>query len=59
MAVKGLSHAVRFDLNPPSIQNINIDVAVGDQEIRNAKYQLHNLPLYLSDWVSEILQNYL
>jgi predicted AAA+ superfamily ATPase len=59
MATKALSHAVRFDLNQPSIQNINLDVAVGDKETKNAKYQLLNLPLYLADWASELLQNLL
>jgi len=58
MALKGISHAVRFDLNPPSIQDINLDVAVGGQEVKKAKYQLLNLPLYLADWADDVLQNY-
>ena len=59
MATKTLSHAVRFDLNPPSIQSINLEVAVGDKEKKFAKYQLFNLPLYLAEWSGEIVQNLL
>ncbi len=58
MAEKGLHAAVRFDLNAPSIQNIDMSVAVGGGKLRSAKYRLLNLPLYLADWLPELLKRY-
>jgi predicted AAA+ superfamily ATPase len=56
MAEKGLPFAVRFDANPPSVQNISSDVHVIHSEVKTAKYTLLNLPLYLADWLEDILR---
>lgn len=58
MAEKGLTTGVRFDLNAPSIQNIDINVPVTGGKTKSAKYRLLNLPLYLADWLPELLRRY-
>jgi hypothetical protein len=55
MAEKNLPFAVRFDANLPSRQSINSAVHVVHGEVKTAKYTLLNLPLYLVDWLDEIL----
>jgi predicted AAA+ superfamily ATPase len=39
--------ALRFDLNPPSLQNIDVQVMSG-QEKTTSRYRLRNQPLYLA-----------
>ena len=58
MAEKGLPMGVRFDLNAPSIQDIDINVPIAGGKLRNAKYRLRNFPLYLADWLPELLKRY-
>jgi hypothetical protein len=41
------SDAVRFDINPPSHQQVRVDVSSHDG-MRTARYRLFNLPLYLA-----------
>jgi predicted AAA+ superfamily ATPase len=55
MAEKQLPFAVRFDANPPSRQSINSSVHVVHGDVKAAKYTLLNLPLYLADWLDDIL----
>jgi hypothetical protein len=55
MAEKSLPFAVRFDANPPSRQSINSSVHVVHGEVKAAKYTLLNLPIYLADWLDDIL----
>jgi predicted AAA+ superfamily ATPase len=58
MAEKGLPMGVRFDLNAPSVQDIDINVPIAGGKLRNAKYRLRNFPLYLADWLPELLKRY-
>jgi predicted AAA+ superfamily ATPase len=58
VAEKGLDFAVRFDLNPPSLQHIDMEVPVTGGKMRRSKYRLLNLPLYLADWLPNILASF-
>jgi uncharacterized protein len=53
IAERELKHAVRFDLNPPSTQNICVQALVSGGESKTANYTLHNLPIYCSDFLFE------
>ena len=57
MGEKMLPLAIRFDLNRPSVQDIDIDVPISGGTMRKAKYRLLNLPLYLASWLPEIVTN--
>lgn len=47
MEKKKLTSAVRFDLNPPSIQNVDVKTTQG----REARYTLLSLPLYMVEYL--------
>jgi predicted AAA+ superfamily ATPase len=53
VAERGLKHAVRFDLNPPSTQNVCAQALLAGGESKTASYTLHNLPIYCSDFLFE------
>jgi predicted AAA+ superfamily ATPase len=55
MAEKKLTLAVRFDLNLPSSQQIDVSVPIAASQQGRASYQLCNLPLYLADWLPRIV----
>ena len=56
MAEKSLKKALRFDLNLPSIQDIDMNIPTTGEKMKRAKYKLFNLPLYLADWMFELLE---
>jgi len=51
---KGLAIAVRFDLNPPSVQNVK-NVMRTKEGNRDVEYTLMSLPLYLVEELPRIL----
>ncbi len=51
---KNISLAVRFDLNPPSIQDISHQISTGNG-IESANYKLLSLPLYLVETLPKVL----
>jgi hypothetical protein len=54
---KGAAIAVRFDLNPPSVQNVKnvIRTKEGNREI---EYALMSFPLYLVSELTRILDDW-
>ena len=59
MAQKECPLAVRFDINRPSDQDVSIDVSTTGGRMKRANYKLVNLPLYLADWMPEIVQKHM
>jgi hypothetical protein len=57
MQEKGLQTAIRFDTNQPSEQLVQCRASSAGGEIADVSYTLHNLPLYLADWLFEYLGN--
>ena len=57
MAEKGLQKAVRFDMNLPSVQAVELRAVLPGNEVSDVKYQLHSLPLYMTDWLFDYLEN--
>ncbi len=53
MGLKSLPRALRFDLNPPSVQRVNAHFIV-DQETRTVNYELISWPLYLSEALTNL-----
>ncbi|NCP02407.1 MAG: ATP-binding protein [Deltaproteobacteria bacterium] len=51
MAEKGLSLAIRFDTNPPSLQTIQVKTTTG----KSVKYRLLSLPLYLAEHLATMM----
>jgi len=51
---KNTSFAVRFDLNPPGIQDVSHQIST-NKGIVNANYKLLSLPLYLVEALPDIL----
>jgi hypothetical protein len=54
VAQKNIPLAVRFDLNPPGIQDISHQISAA-KGIKSARYKLLSLPLYLVEALPEIL----
>ena len=52
---KQATRACRFDLNPPSVQNIS-HKAQKDQQVVEIDYQLVSLPLYLIESLQRVLE---
>lgn len=46
--------AVRFDLNPPGIQDVSHQISTGN-EVEFANYKLLSLPLYLVEALPDVL----
>jgi predicted AAA+ superfamily ATPase len=57
VAERDLTDAVRFDINPPSSQNIAVDAVVAGGGIKAVKYRLHNLPIYLVDLLFDYVES--
>jgi len=55
MADKKLDLAVRLDLNPPSVQKMNVKTTKGDP----VSYDLLSFPLYLAERIDPLISNYL
>ena len=55
MALRGGDLAVRFDLNPPSLQNIATRVDTSDGW-RDVKYRLLSLPISLIENVADAVR---
>jgi predicted AAA+ superfamily ATPase len=53
MQEKGVSHAVRFDTNTPSLQLVQCRASTAGGNVADVSYTLHNLPLYVADWLFE------
>ena len=51
MAEKNLSLAVRIDANPPTVEDLNIKITLGQP----VKYRLLSIPLYLSERVGPLI----
>jgi len=51
---KNISLAVRFDLNPPGLQDISHQISTGNG-IESANYKLLSLPLYLVETLPKVL----
>ena len=56
VAERHLKDAIRFGLNPPEIQKINVQTIMPGGESAPANYNLHNLPLYLCDFAYEYIR---
>ena len=54
---KGVASAVRFDLNPPSVQTVR-HVIRNREGNRTVEYVLMSLPLYLVEELPRILDGY-
>ena len=54
MALRGSNLAVRFDLNPPALQDVSTIVET-PQGRKQVDYRLLSLPLYLAQWLEPIL----
>jgi predicted AAA+ superfamily ATPase len=57
VAERKLAHAMRFDLNPPTVQNLKVQALVAGGKAMPVSYQLHSLPVYLSDYVYKYIQS--
>lgn len=47
MAARGLKKAVRLDLNPPSVQEVNVKTTTG----QHVSYILHSYPIYMAELI--------
>ncbi len=57
MAEKSFPCAVRFDANPPSLQEMSVQNVIAGGNLAHVAYTLHNLPIYLADWIFDYLAN--
>ncbi len=55
MFEKGLLYAVRFDLQPPSLQKISTKVSTG-KGLKDVNYTLISLPLYAVELLPKIIE---
>jgi predicted AAA+ superfamily ATPase len=53
MAERNIKHAIRFDLNPPKVQNMKVQTLMPGGDSVSVAYNLHNLPIYLCDHAYE------
>ena len=56
VAERNLKHAIRFDLNSPVVQSIKVQSIMPGGDSAIATYNLHNLPIYLCDYVYEYIR---
>jgi hypothetical protein len=51
MAEKKLTHAVRLNANPPTLEDISVRTTLGQP----VKYRLLSIPLYLAEYVGPLI----
>lgn len=56
VADRELNSAVRFDINAPIVQRVEVQTLLTGGASVPVKYTLHNLPLYFSDFVFEYIR---
>ncbi len=54
MYLKSLKHAIRFDMQPPSIQRISTSISLGHKQ-EKSEYTLISLPLYAIDQLPKVV----
>lgn len=56
VAERHLKDAIRFDLNPPAVNDLRVKTIVAGGDNVAVAYNLHSLPIYLCDFIYEYIR---